>query len=66
MNKLTKLVFAGLAAGLVPLYVKRDKEAGSFEVGGLLWSVKKTPGEERDNYTIELLPLLGGTWKEQE
>ena len=61
MKKLTKLLCLSVAAGMVPFYCKQDKEAGTFEVGGLLWSLKKTPGEERDNYTIELLPLLGGT-----
>ena len=30
----------------------------SLEVRALLWSVKKTPGEKRDTYVVELLPLL--------
>ena len=30
-----------------------------FEVNALLWSVKKAPGEGKDTYTVELLPMLG-------
>ena len=58
MKKLTKLLAAALAVGLTPFYFKSNKETGSYEVGGLLWSLKKTPGEETDNYTVELLPFV--------
>ena len=44
---------------MTPYRVQVDKETGAMEVGSLLWSVKKTPGEERDTYTFELLPLVG-------
>ena len=54
-----KICLGALAASLIPYHVKLDKETGAMEVGSLLWSVKKTPGEERDTYTFELLPLVG-------
>ena len=50
---------AALLAGLVPTHFKKDEESGGFELGGLLWSLKKTPGEETDDYALELLPFLG-------
>ena len=56
---LGRIIGAALVAGLIPTHFQRDEETGGFEVGGLLWSVKKTPGEEKDNYAIELLPILG-------
>ena len=62
MKKLTKTLAiiggAALAAGLTPYHFKSDKEAGSFEIGALLWALKKTPGEEKDTYTLDLLPFL--------
>ena len=54
-----KLTLGALAASVVPYRFQMDKATGSFEVGSLLWAVKKTPGRERDKYTIELLPLFG-------
>ena len=63
MNKLGKLIcrvcLGAAAASVVPCRFKMDRETGAFEVGSLLWAVKKTPGRERDKYTIELLPLFG-------
>ena len=47
------------AASVLPYYFRMDRETGGFEVGSLLWAVKKTPGRERDKYDIELLPLFG-------
>ncbi|MBQ9827288.1 MAG: hypothetical protein IJM62_01250 [Lachnospiraceae bacterium] len=55
MKKLTKIL---LIAALVPNHINIDKEAGTFETGGLLWSLKKTPGEDSNKYTLELLPFL--------
>lgn len=64
MKKLAKILggvcLGALTAGLIPFRFKRDRESGSFEVGSLLWAVKKTPGEEKDTYTVELLPGIGG------
>ena len=54
-----KLTLGALAASVVPYRFRMDKDTGSFEVGSLLWAVKKTPGTEQDKYTIELLPLIG-------
>ncbi len=54
-----KLTLGALAASVVPYRFQMDKDTGSFEVGSLLWAVKKTPGRERDKYTIEFLPLFG-------
>ena len=56
MKKIVKIIGAAgavaLAAGLVPYHFKSDKESGEFELGGLLWNLKKTTGEEEDTYTI--------------
>lgn len=64
MKKLAKILSTigaiSLAASIVPYYVRKDEETGTFEIGGLLWSLKKTPGEEKDNYTVELLPFKNG------
>ena len=43
---------------LIPYRFRKDED-GSFEVNALLWSVKKAPGEGKDTYTVELLPMLG-------
>ena len=63
MNKPGKLIgrvcLGAAAASVVPYYIRMDRETGGFEVGSLLWAVKKTPGRERDKYTIEFLPLFG-------
>lgn len=56
---------AALAVVLTPFRFKSDKETGSYEVGALLWSLKKTAGEEKDTYTIELLPTLNKGVKEE-
>lgn len=67
MKKIVKIIGAAgavaLAAGLVPYHFKSDKESGEFELGGLLWNLKKTTGEEEDTYTMELLPFMD---KEEE
>lgn len=62
MKKIIKIIGAAgavaLAAGLVPYHFQSDKESGEFELGGLLWNLKKTAGEEEDTYTMELLPFM--------
>ncbi len=62
MSKLGKFIggaaLGALAASLIPYRFQRDKETGAFELGALLWGLKKTPGEEQDTYTVELLPFL--------
>ncbi len=67
MKKIVKVIGAAgavaLAASLIPYHFKSDKESGEMELGGLLWNLKKTPGEEEDTYTMELLPFIG---KEKE
>lgn len=67
MKKIVKIIGAAgavaLAAGLVPYHFKSDKESGEFELGGLLWNLKKTTDEEEDTYTMELLPFMD---KEEE
>ena len=64
MNKLGKIIgkltLGALAASVLPYRFQMDRDTGAFEVGSLLWAVKKTPGTERDTYTVELLPLFGG------
>ena len=63
MKKLFKILgglgAAALAAGLIPCRFISDEDSGSYEVGGLLWSLKKSAGQERDNYTVEFFPGLG-------
>lgn len=62
MKSLTKIIgtvtLGALTVSLLPHRFKKDKETGAFELGAVLWSLKKTPGEERDTYTVELLPFL--------
>ena len=57
MKKALRIFGIALAAGMIPYLVKTGDDS-SLEVRALLWAVKKTPGEERDTYTAELLPLL--------
>ncbi len=63
MKKIVKIIGAAgavaLAASLIPYHFKSDKETGELELGGLLWNLKKTVGEEEDTYTMELLPFIG-------
>ena len=70
MKKIVKIIGAAgavaLAAGLVPYHFKSDKESGEFELGGLLWNLKKTTGEEEDTYTMELLPFMDKEEAQQE
>ncbi len=62
MKKAMKTLFViggyCLAVSLIPYRFRKDED-GSFEVNALLWSVKKAPGEGKDTYTVELLPMLG-------
>ena len=57
MKKALRIFGIALAAGMIPYLVKTGDDS-SLEVRALLWSVKKTPGEGRDTYAVELLPLL--------
>ena len=57
MKKALRIFGVALAVGMIPYLVKMGDDS-SLEVRALLWSVKKTPGEEQDTYTAELLPLL--------
>lgn len=70
MKKIVKIIGAAgavaLAAGLVPYHFKSDKESGEFELGGLLWNLKKTTGEEEDTYTMELLPFMDKEEEDQQ
>lgn len=69
MKKIVKIIGAAgavaLAAGLVPYHFKSDKESGEFELGGLLWNLKKSAGEEEDTYTMELLPFMDKEEKQE-
>lgn len=70
MKNLTKIIgtltLGAFAASLIPYRFKQDKETGAFELGAVLWALKKTPGEEQDTYTVELLPLLNKEEKSDE
>ena len=57
MKKALRIFGIALAVGMIPYLVKTGDDS-SLEVRALLWSVKKTPGEKRDTYVVELLPLL--------
>lgn len=59
MKTFAKILCAALAVSAVPYRFKSDKETGNFEVGSLLWSLKKTCGEEKNTYTVELFPCTG-------
>lgn len=59
MKLFGKALGAAALAALVPYRFQSDKQTGSFELGALLWSLKKKPGEEKDVYTIEFLPFMG-------
>ena len=39
-------------ASIIPYRIRNDKKAGTLEVRSLLWGVKKTPGAEKDSYTV--------------
>lgn len=62
MKKIVKIIGAAgavaAAAALVPYHFNNDKENGTFELGGLLWKLRKEAGEEEDTYTMELLPFM--------
>lgn len=70
MSKLGKIIggvaIGALAAGLIPYRFRKDKETGEFELGALLWGLKKTPGEEQDTYSVEFLPFIGGSEEPDE
>ena len=63
MKKIGKIIgrlcVGTLAAGLLPYRFQKTGEEGGFEAESLLWSLKKVPGEGRDNYVLTLLPLIG-------
>ena len=61
-----RVCLGALTASLLPYQICKNKQTGGFRVRALLWSVEKTPGEERDKYTFELLPLAGGRKTEEE
>ena len=54
-----RICVGALAAALIPYHIGLGRKDGSIELDSLLWSMKKVPGEKRDNYIFELLPLLG-------
>lgn len=55
-----KIILGALAVGLTPYHIGVHTKTGAFELESLLWSLEKIPGEERDKYVFELLPLVGG------
>lgn len=60
LNKIIgRVCLSVVTASLVPYRIQKDKETGGFEVRSLLWAVKKTPGEERDRYVLDILPFAG-------
>lgn len=70
MKNLGKIIGAvtlgALAASVIPYRFKRDEDTGAYELGALLWSLKKAPGKEEDTYTLQFLPLLGKKEKADE
>lgn len=59
MKKLARLIGFAALVGLTPYRFAIDRETRSYEIGGLLWSLKKECGEESDTFTLELLPFIG-------
>lgn len=45
-----------LVASAIPYSVKRDEETGALEIRSLLWALRKTPGEEKDNIAFAIPP----------
>lgn len=43
-----------MAAGMIPYRFRQDKETGGLEVRSLLWGVRKTPGEGKDNWSFAI------------
>ena len=70
MKKIVKIIGAAgavaAAAALIPYHFKNDKESGEFELGGLLWKLRKETGEEEDTYTMELLPFIDKKPEEEQ
>ena len=44
--------------GLIPYRFSIEEETHSYELGSLLWALKKTVGKDSSTYTIELLPCI--------
>ena len=70
MKKIVKIIGAAgavaAAAALIPYHFKNDKDSGEFELGGLLWKLRKESGEEEDTYTMELLPFIDKKPEEEQ
>ena len=60
-----KIALGALVAGLIPYRFRSDKESGTCEVRSLLWGLKKTPGEEKNSYTVSI-PGAALNSKEEE
>lgn len=58
MKKIIKAVRLLTLAAMIPYRFRTLDENGSYEVGALLWSMKKTVGEDSQNYSVEFLPFL--------
>ena len=56
--KLGKLIgraaLGAFVLSIIPYKIVYDKEAKNLELRSLLWGVRKTPGEEKDNYTFAI------------
>ncbi|MBR6376615.1 MAG: hypothetical protein IKS05_02505 [Oscillospiraceae bacterium] len=49
-----KIALGALVASLIPYRIRSDKETGTCELRSLLWGVKKTPGAEKNSYTVSI------------
>jgi hypothetical protein len=47
-----RVVLGAFVLSLIPYKIKWDKETDTLELRSLLWGVKKTPGAEKDSYTV--------------
>ena len=45
-----------LAAGMIPYRFNKDEETGGLEVRSLLWGVRKTPCEGKDQWAFAIPP----------
>ena len=71
MKKSAKIISAAsaavVAAAIAPYRFNVDKETGEFEMGGLLWNLKKVPNEEGGaDISFQLLPFLKKADEEEE
>ncbi|MCR4870755.1 MAG: hypothetical protein K5859_05590 [Atopobiaceae bacterium] len=54
VKTLGRIALCALALSAIPYQFKKDDETGTVEIRSLLWGLRKTPGEEHDNYAFAI------------